>query len=83
MKFLVNDTTPLEWLPGCWVPRIVLANNIDVLFTKGIVDFQDDESELTSDLVIEVPVRHWIKTIPEESRSRDKKDIVKAFVNTL
>ena len=83
MKFLVNDATPLEWLPGCWIPGIVLANNIDVLFTKGIVDLQDDEFELTGNLVIEVPVRHWIKTVPEESGSRNKEDVVETLVNAL
>jgi len=83
VKFLVNDATPLEWLPRWWIPGIVLANDIDVLFTKGVVDLQDDEFELTSDLVVEVPVRHWIKTVPEKSGSRDKEDIVETLVNAL
>lgn len=83
MKFLVNDTTPLEWLPRCWIPGAVLANDIDMLFTKGVVDLQDDEVELTSDFVVEVPVRHGVKTVPEESRSCDKEDVVETLVNAL
>ena len=83
MKFLVNDATPLEWLPRCWVPGVVLANDIDVLFTKSVVDLQDDEFEVTSNFVIEIPVRYRVKTVPKESGSRDKKYVVETLVNTL